>query len=177
MNRHARLGSDLSAPRSAGRTAELGAADALAEGEAVAARDLDHEVAQAPGVVGQRRDHGGAAALAVAIQVLDAGHADIGGGRLVHAGAGRADEREADRVAAEQDQAHGLLLHLDGEAEHITQERGGGPQVGHLQIGSATQPVAHGCMLRAPAAPGSSRYLDTPQPVRDREACQVIDGE
>jgi SAM-dependent methyltransferase len=109
-------------------------------------------------VVGQRRDHGDAAALAVAIQVIDAGHADVGGGRLVHAGAGRADEREADRVAAEEDQAHGLLFHLDGETEHITQERGGGPQVGHLQIGSATQPLTHGCMLRAPAAPGGCLY-------------------
>jgi hypothetical protein len=91
--------------RSPGSTAELGTANTLAEGKAVAARDLDDEVAQAPGVVGQRRDHRGAAALAVAIQVVDAGHADVGGGRLVHARAGRADEREADRVAAEEDQA------------------------------------------------------------------------
>jgi hypothetical protein len=124
--------------RSPGSTAELGTANTLAEGKAVAARDLDDEVAQAPGVVGQRRDHRGAAALAVTIQVIDAGHADVGGGRLVHARAGRADEREADRVAAEEDQAHGLLFHLDGETKHITQERGGGSHLGHLEIGSAT---------------------------------------
>jgi len=83
MTRHARLGPDCPRPLS-GSTAELGTADTLAEGKAVAARDLDDEAAQAPGVVGQRRDHRGAAALAVAIEVIDAGHADVGGGRLVH---------------------------------------------------------------------------------------------
>src|SRR6185437_7565873 len=64
----------------------LGAADPLAQGEAVAAGDLDDEVAQAPGVVGQRHDHGGAVALAVVVHAVHVGHADVGRGRLVHAG-------------------------------------------------------------------------------------------
>ena len=56
--------------RSPGSTAELGTADTLAEGQAVAVMDVDDEAAQAPGVVGQRRDHRGAAALEAAMQVI-----------------------------------------------------------------------------------------------------------
>ena len=132
-------------------------------------------------MVGQRRDHGGAAAaLAVAIQVVDAGHADVGGGRLVHARAGRADEREADRVAAaEEDQAHGLLFHLDGETEHITQERGGGPQVDAiLQIGlgnSATRSRVHATRAsrtwRVPAPPPGDK---APRPPSRRAAARLL---
>jgi len=85
----------------------------------VAPGDLDHEVAQPPGVVGEVGDDRRAAGGALPMEVVDAGDADVGGGGGVDAWGRGPHEREPDRVSPQQHQAHFRLVHLDLEPEHV----------------------------------------------------------
>jgi hypothetical protein len=128
-----------------------GRCDPLAERQPVTAGHLDHEVAQAPGMVGQPSDDPRASGRAPFMQVIDAGDADIEGGGGVDAGAGRPDQRQPDRVAAQQHQAHLGLVHLDLEPERIAQERGSGRQISNFQVGPTAQELDHRRLLAARA--------------------------
>jgi hypothetical protein len=113
----------------------------------VAAGDLDHEVAQAPWMVGEASDDPRAVGRAPLMQVIDAGDADVGSGGGVDAGGRRLYQRQSDRVALQQHQAHFGLVYLDLEPEHLTQELSGGRKIVNFQIGSAAQELGHRHML------------------------------
>ena len=53
----------------------------------------------------------------------------------------------AQLAVAAGDLDHAGLVYLDLEPEHVTQERGRGREIGHLQVGPAAQELGHGHML------------------------------
>ena len=158
-----------------------GRCDPLAERQPVTAGHLDHEVAQAPGMVGQPSDDPRASGRAPFIQVIDVGDADIEGGGGIDAGTGRPDQRQPDRVATQQHQAHLGLVHLDLEPEHVAQERGSGRQISNFQVGPTAQELDHRRMLAARAHPpnGESQnaeYVPSPAPSRIVRASPAASG-
>ena len=94
-------------------------------------------------MVGQARDNRGAAGHAPRMQVIHAGDADIGGGRGLMPGF--ADRTSASPTASRRSSnRHLRLVDFNLEPKQVTQERGGGRQFGHFQIGPAAQELGHG---------------------------------
>jgi hypothetical protein len=117
---------------------------------------LDHEVAQAPWMSGQAGDDPGAAGRALLMQFIDAGDADVGGGGGVDARGRGPHQCQPHSISPQQYQAHFGLVHLDLEPKHLTQERGGGRKIVHLQVGPTAQELSHRHMLLPPGPPASA---------------------
>jgi hypothetical protein len=124
----------------------------------VAAGHLDHEVPQAPWMVGEAGDDPRAVGRALLVQVIDAGDPDVGSGGRVDAGRRGLHQRQSDRVAPQQHQAHFGLVYLDLEPEHLTQERGRGRKIVNFQIRPTAQELGHRPMLWPPGSPSSSAH-------------------
>jgi hypothetical protein len=92
----------------------------------------------------QRRKQFGAPLLAVLVQPVDIGDADVARGGFVDGGVRGADDRQPYGIPVEEDEPHFVLSDVDLEIEDVTEEPDCGLQVRDLEIGPAAEELAHG---------------------------------